>query len=345
VDAGDKGSAIGVLAAYRALDLKVGPQIAKAIPDDVGELWIVPDDRAGRYRASYDLVSAELDRFEELVAQATDALPSGADFVPPAGVFLAAAALPMLMSFFKSDVSIRGRDVTMSFNSVALDIAGHLKKRQHPPTVFIAGVSAAESGPLTEKADALETARDDLTKKLAEFRAAKVTEPSPDLAASSEKLASAKAILQAQAEKATPERLDELVGAVTEAARTTADLRQGVASDKALADAVQDVIDTADAFLEKLHTTDASGMTPLAIADTFGSIGDGHTLFIEASFAGGESVYEEVTARKDRGLHLGCVVVSHALMAPDGAIVSTGITTGGQAAATRVGEPEITWQA
>lgn len=347
VDSGDKGSPIGVLAAYRALDLKVSPQIAKAIPEDVSKLWIVPDDRASRYRATHALVAAELDRFEKGLKEATKALPSGTakPSLLPAGVFLAAAALPMLMSFFKSDVSIRGRDVTMSFSAVALDIAKHLKTRQHPPAVFIAGISSVESGPLTKRADALETARDVLARRLDEFRGAKVTEPSPDLAASTEMLASAKTILQAEADKASPKELDKLADAVTAAARTNAEERQVVASNKALADEVQDFIDTVDAFLEKLRTTDASGMTPLSTADTYEYIGGAHTLFLEASFAGGESVYEEVTARKDRGLHMGCVVVSHALMAPDGGIVSTDITTGGQAAATRVGEPEITWQA
>ena len=347
VDAGDKGSPIGVLAAYRALDLNVGPEIAGAIPDDVVKVWIVPDDRASRYQATHDLVSAELRRFARGVKEAAKALPSETTrrTLLPAAVLFAAQALPMLMSFFKSDVSIRGRDVTMSFNAVALDIAKHVKAGKNPPAVFIAGVSATESGPLTTKARSLEAARDVLARELDKFRGAKVTEPSPDLAASTETLASAKAILQAEAEKATPKGLEKLARNVTDAARKNAEQRQGAASDKALADAVQDIIDTVDAFLEKLRTTDASGMTPLSIADTYESIGDAHTLFLEASFAGGESVYEEVTARKDRGLHLGCVVVSHALIAPDGTIVSTGITTGERAATTRVGEPKITWQA
>jgi hypothetical protein len=362
----DKGSPIGALAAYRSIN-QVATRIAEAVPGDVDEVWLVPDERASRYRAIEQIVTSRLERFEAALTEARKLIeePSqpGDDkadrridirtirtiaplgVVATAGLSLAASALPALMSFFKTDTTVRGRDVALSFLPVAARVAAELRSAQGAQRrVVIGGASTPATGELANKLSSLEEQRDDSARQLASYRVKHTDEAGPGLAGATDRLAALKSQLDAEAKKDAPMGLDSLVTKIEEASRKVASQRRRRASHVGAANVVAEVIDAIDAFLAQVLTADASGLTPLATAEASAALRNSHILVLDPSFAGGESVYEQVQTKRDRGLHMGALVVSYVLAAPDGVVVASGVETAHQAALTEMGSPDISWE-
>ncbi|MGH2687481.1 MAG: hypothetical protein ACRDKW_01535 [Actinomycetota bacterium] len=121
LEAPPQPSPIRVLAAYRALDA-VAVTIAACVPPGAGQTWIVPDDRAAGHRALHALLRSQLDRFERSVADA-EALLEGSpqerrldifgDTIGGMALPAALASIPAVLSLFKTDVTVRNRDVTI----------------------------------------------------------------------------------------------------------------------------------------------------------------------------------------------------------------------------------------
>jgi hypothetical protein len=350
LDAPTTGSPIGVLAAYRAID-SISQSIVKAIPSDIKRLWIVPDDRVVRYRSVYRLVTSQLERCEtaiqeagKLIAEPSDKHRDFAPLVPVlAGLSVAASALPALMSFFKSDITVRTRDVTVTFTSLAASVAGSLlSKAIERPKVTIAGVSSPLADEIEDDVVRLATKRDDLARNLSDYRAKHVDEPGADLAAATERLATLKTVFEAEAKKDASKITDDLPKRIEEAARDLATKRQNLARHVAAADLVDQVIEVIDGFLNQSRTADASGLTPLTVAAVYAANSKAYVLVLEPSFAGGETQWEAKTG-KDRALHLGALVVSYVLADEQGDVVASGAETAHGAASTVVGEPRIDW--
>jgi hypothetical protein len=363
----DEGSPLGAAAAYRALD-DVAVVVERAVPDHARALWLVPDDRASKHRAAHEVLTAQLDRFETALTTAEQLLqdpsaqqdsaptppstrptdqprtppvsPSG---LPLVGIALAASALPALMSFFQTDTTVRNRDVVVTFSAVAAAVAKKLKGSGRKVT--IAGTSASHSEELVTRLRAAEQKRDELERNLIAYRATHIDEPNPELAAATARVSALTAIIEGAAAKADLDKLDPVADRLETATKAVAEKRVALARDTATAETVEHVLEATTAFLTQAQTPDASGLTPLAAASLYAENEDAYVLQLEPSFAGGESVYEELTGRKDRGLHLGAVAVTYLLLDSTGELVASGLARGERAARTTLGESKIEWEA
>ena len=353
LNAPDKASPVGALAAYRALS-RIGRTVATAVPHEVTALWIVPDDLPARARGAYELISAELTRFEASLARASallDAAPTGTPGDRSPGLSAAtavpaivAAALPSVAALFKTETTVRGRDVAIGFLPLAATVAQKVRdaRASGPPRISVAGFGVVPASGLVARLAAVEESRDRLAERLASFRATAVDEPTPDLAAASQRLAGLRTALEAEAKKATPE-LAQLLADLEQAARNQATLRTELATKVADAEVAEAVLEAVDAFLTSTSTPGASGsQPPLAMAAAYDAHQDAHVLVLDPSFAGAESVYEEKVG-KDRGLHLGVVAATYLLLAPDGTLVASGTVDAGDAARTVMGKSDIVW--
>ena len=347
LDAGDNASPLGVVAAYRSL-WPVAANIANAIPQDATRVWIVPTDVVTRHHAVHEAVMSSLSR-------ATNELATARSLLAPAdnsrrgfvGVLALAAsfsasALPSLASLMRTETTIRSRDVTMTFTAVAAAVANELLART-ALIVTVDGVPAPSSPDLTAKVRALETERDELAKTLVAYRADGIDEPPPTLAAAAERLSVLKLLAAEVVKGKSASEVEPVIVLVEKAATAASNERASVAERAGRAAFVNKVLENVTAVLNGLTSADPKGVTPLQVASTYAENVTAHVLLLEPSYAGAESTYESVPARKDRGIHFGAVVVTYLLTDNEANLVGAGTVEGHALANTVVGGNSVDW--
>lgn len=346
LDTGDAGSPVGVAAAYRALE-EVAAEIAKAVPRDATSVWIVPSDVVTPAKAVFHAVDATLERLESELATAQQVLtpPKALLPLPLVALSLASSMVKPIASLLATDTKIRALNVTMPFVAVAASVARALNNRngngQEQVRILVAGAPAPISSALDDRLRAVERTRDDLATKLAVYRRTQVDQPSARLVVSETKLEAVKQLVAECAKDKDPEKarldlLDEPAAAVAEARAT-------IAAAAAIVTQVSAVVDDVTTVLAALTTAQAAGASPIHIASLYDAGKEAHVLVLHPTFAGAESIYEDVKMQKDRGLHFGTAIVSFVLTHKDGTLVAAGNVADSVAATTTIGKTEITW--
>ncbi len=287
LDAGEGGSPVGVLAAYRALD-GAARQIVQIVDNlkDVKSIWVVPHSLIGKYEAIHGLVDRQLERLAVSLEEASKVLlppdtepkPKPAAFPAALLLSLAASALPTVMHFMKSDIILRHHDVAIPFATLASVLGGQLSKPSR--SVFISGVSRTVDSELHTRADTIAKAREELRRKLLMYRA-QMEVGYPDRATANEKLTALKTILDGQASKDAPGDFEQMVGKIVLAAGEAGNLTRDLAQMEARVSFVEETIDAVDQVLGQMTTTNDDGLTALSIAANYAAHASGHILIVD----------------------------------------------------------------
>jgi hypothetical protein len=361
LDAGEKGSPIAVLAAHRALD-GAAMEIAQKLPKDLSQLWIVTDDRAERFRACYVQLIAQFERVKTALNEALASLgagkiktekpretepakagtvqpPTGAEAILPLSALsgiatVALSALPTIMSLFKKDITIRPRDVSISPEALIAAVTRNMLSNR--PDLTIVGRTEPAEGGFVSEFETLIKCRDMLALKLAEFRSRHAESADLELAVADERLAALKVQLSALTkDNALGDKINDLIDAIAAAASRKAEIRARRAGPEAAIRAAEQTLAVVDDFIARVQTADGSGRTPLGAANAYAAWSSASVLFLESSFAGGESQYEKKIG-KDHVLNGGAAIVIFTLFSDKGEVRQSGICT-----ATCIGDNEV----
>jgi hypothetical protein len=343
LDPGNRASPIGTVGAYGSLDA-IASRIASVVPQGA-KVRISSTDVVTRERAVNAAVSSTLSHIETDLASAENLLVPTRGVLPVgalAAMSFAAAAVPLLGSLMRSNVSVRSSDITISFRSAAAAIARELLKRSNG-TIVLDGAPLPASGALLAKAHELQRKRDALALAVAKYRVEHVDEPSPDVAATAERLAAIKAFSSELAKKKEQaSEMEDVIALVENAARTASEKRRLFAEHAGRVSMVTKVVDDVSAALNALMTANTSGLSAIDVAEAYEANKDAHVLLLEAAYAGAESIYEEKVG-KDRGLHVGAAVVSYVLLDPTSSVVGAGNVSAQLAAKNKLGSTDIEW--
>lgn len=321
LDVPEKASPIGVLASYRALDT-IASNIVDALPTGMQRVWIVPDDSLERYRSTHQVVLSQLTRAKASLKAGSELLdasrpPQGATLEAlgaAAAISVAASALPTVMSLFRTNTTIRNEETTVPFMAVAAAVAQRILsiEGRDIPHVTMSLISPPMAQELLDLAGKIENDRDDLRRRVVEYRATYLDEQNPALAAHTERIAALKKLLDGDG--TTEQRADNIVKAISEAASNIASERMNRATSASSAKIIDEIIEFVDALLTQLRSVNSTGSTMLGEAAVYGANANSHILLLQSPYAGSESVYEEVSMKRDRGLHMGVIMVSYVPM-------------------------------
>jgi cytochrome c551/c552 len=349
VDAGSAASPIGVAASYRSLD-GIASDLARRVPSAVNKIWVVPSDVVTRYRAVHDVVTSALERSNRELRDASALLDEPADaevraaltFIPALGLAAAFAgsALPVISSLLRRNTTVRSQDLTMSFTAVAAAVAERLRDGRQ---VTVHGVPGPAPSSLSQQVRDLEQARDELAKKLVEYRANHVDEQNANVAVTAEQVASYRLLVAECAKEKDLQKLEPALHELEKAAKAASEAREDVSDRTARVSHADKVVEEVSAVLASIRTADTTGVTPIEIAAVYEANKDSAVLLLDASYAGAESVYEEIPMKKDRALHHGTAVVSFFLIGGDGTLTDSGAIHASAAANTTVGKADIEW--
>ena len=364
LDVPDSASPLGALAAHRALTTPANEIAEAVLAAGVHSLRIVADDSWRRAREAHETVKAQLARFSDLLSSAEKELrvdapqdrdrahrpmssepePEPRSLTAAAAVQIGLAAAPAVLSLFQTDRSVRNGSVSLSYHAAAAAVIAELLGRGFDSTsLIVAGVSATWDPEIHAEILGLEKRRDAVSLSVSQRKVAADAED-PDVAKATARLASYRTVLDATLKSAVAD-LDPLtvLSRIDEAAESVARHRDRLARESQMLDTVTQILDAVDELLVQLRTPDPTGATPLSLAAAHTAGLDSHVLVLQPSFAGSESLYEDVKFGKDKALHLGSVVVTWFLLSADGTIVRSGVSDGYRAAATKLGETRVDW--
>jgi hypothetical protein len=307
---------------------------------DADEELATADDRAGDLPAEPDL-SGLMDVLHLKGVSAAFAVGPAVVAAAPvvaAGVTALAGLASTALQALRTNVTVRPVAFTLSDTAVAAAVARSLQ--QIDGKVTILGTGPIPANDVTRGLDELLELRDQLEDRLRTFRLTALTSEAGRLARDTARLELLRAELDSQLgkDRGPNAALRETVEAlVDDVARVQALLDEQRAS----AARAEAVLETTDAFLAAALQPDATGLSPAAAAalfhDACGADGGLHVLFVQASAAGGESVYEERWGG-DKALHMGGMAVTWMLTAPDGTLRSSGVLTDVGFASSEVGK-------
>lgn len=346
LDAGDKSSPYGVVAAYRALG-PIADEIVKKVPNTVSAVWIVPSDVVSRHRAVHEAVTATLNRIKREVDEAKKMIAPPDEtrmLLAPMALTFAASAIPAVASLMRTNTTIRSQPVTMTFSAVAAEVADSLRTRPGgSATVSIYGTPAPAADDLIACVRELEKARDDLALDLVQYRANGVSEPPPEVAETAERLAATKLFAAERAKDAKPDAFEAVLTLVEKAARAASKEREALARRVGVSSYVDKVLADVTAALAAILTADAQGITPLQMAGAYKANQDSHVLVLESSYTGAESIYEDNAVRTDKGVHFGASVVTYFLLDGDTKMLDSGVVYNVAVGNTKVGHTKVVW--
>lgn len=346
LDTGDKGSPVGAAAAYRALD-KIAGELAKALPDDATSVWIVPSDIVTPAKAMFEAVDATLKRLESELTAAKQVLspPKGILPLPVVALSLASSMVGPIASLLATDTKVRASDVMIPFVAIAAAVAKALNDKEDKNekiNVIVSGAPTPIGSALIERLRAMESARDELARDLALYRRAQVDEPSARLVISESKLEAVKLLVAECAKEKDPDKAH--LHLLDEPAVAVADARATIAEASATVSQVSAVIADVTAVAAALTAAPAGGASPIHVASLYDAAKEAHVLLLNPTYAGAESIYEDVKMQKDRGLHVGTAIASFVLTDREGRLVQAGNIAESVAATTTVGKTEINWR-
>jgi len=354
LDAGDKASPYGVVAAYRALS-PIADAIVGKVPQTATGVWIVPSDIVSRHRAVNEAVTATLGRIERELADAKamiapppeHRLPSeGARLMMlgPMVLTLAASAIPAVASLMRTNTTIRSQPVTMTFSAVAAEVADSLRTRLGSSAALsIYGAPAPVAVDLFTRVREAEDARDDLALALVDYRANGVSEPPAELAATAERLAAVKLFAAERAKGTDQPAFEKALTLVEDAARAASDAREAFARRVGVCSYVDKVLADVTTALAAMLAPDAQGVTPVQMAGVYEANRDSHVLVLESSYTGAESVYDDNALRSDKGSHFGSTVVTYFLLDGASRLLDSGVVYDVVVGNTTVGHRNVEW--
>ena len=353
LDAGDKASPYGVVAAYRALS-PIAETIVGKMPAEATGVWIVPNDVVSRHRAVNEAVTAILERIQREISAAEEMLApppkdgAGADVraltMLPVALSFAASAIPAVASLMRTNTIIRSQPVTVAFSALAAEVADALRARLGGSVVVsIHGAPAPVAADLIGRVREAEAARDALALALVRYRAEGIGEPPPEVAATAERLAALKLLAAECAKEKNHKEFDAVLSLVEDAARAASHERESLARRVGVSSYVDKVLSDASTALAGLLAADAQGITPLQMAAVYEANRDSHVLILESSYAGAESIYEEIPLRADRGVHLGSTVATYFLLDSTSRMLDSGVVYDVVAGNTKVGHSRLEW--
>lgn len=349
---------IATVAAYRALSA-IGKRIAAELSKSTeGETWIVPD---GDYRTvidTHDALVSQVGRLSKLADQAVREVSAGAvdrvrAFGVMAGISLAVAAAPLLISLFTKTRTILAKDVSLEFTAAAaavVEAVGKVSDDQGGATstavatrsVHVLGISRPDSAALQPLIKALQEKRDRLEKALVRARGASgVT--SVELKESA-KAEAWKGVLLEQSKKepmsdsitVTIDKIVDAVGAANDA--RTASMRQAEVVKSA-----ESLLQTIDHLLQEVDG--ASGSALVALSAAGAALTSANVLVLQPTYAGAEAVYEDVKLGRDKALYLGSSVVTWFLLDKGARPLRAAVEYADKSASMRIGDPDVTWAA
>jgi hypothetical protein len=374
VTPGEKGSPVAVLLGYGTVSAvcdKIAASIIDAGIKKEATVLIVDDLAVATQDGLYVQVSMNLARLLQAAKSLQDRLdppPSlpgdasvegkpvegeplaqveTADAVAIAGAVM--SAVPGLLSLFRTNYSIKGRDFDIAFAPVAAAMARSLHSLG--PAVFVRDLRPVPVGGVIAQAMKLQEARDDVEARRIWRRISRVDHPTPDLEVQRERLTSLRKqrdqLLTGQGDKTAEHQqllkeIQELVAEI-EAIR----VRRDAAAYEV--EAAGGLVQAIDAFLSSLLVTPTGQKYPPLVAAALheglhisgdDAIHYDYILFVEATFAGGESVYEERWGR-DRAAHLGGSAVAYLLVDNSGRVVTSGVSSRLGAATHKLGETTV----
>lgn len=361
LDVGASGSSLPELIAYRHLDEAAGGLVDKLRNDHKVQgrriLIISELDQTARC-ASHDALMQRATLLTGRLEEARTALPSGPrsegtgstkqDSSPArvtvsvaAGLAVLVGAVPTIARLLRTDTTIRPASFSVADTAVVAAVARVL--RQQGAHVEVPGMRAVPENAVIEQMKRLAVLREDVADGLRRFRI-EVLQGGPGgrLERLSARLASRRKALDGLlddrgADDDSGRRLQEEVDELQD---SVSGLRPVVEAHQATAATADALLEATDQFLATAYTTDAAGYSPVmsaALAHETCS-GDGLALYVKASAAGGESVYEDRIGA-DKALHVGGFAITWMLTDCDGEVLSSGVHTHASSVNTTLGKP------
>jgi len=240
---------------------------------------------------------------------------AGASLVAPvatAAIGAAVGVLPSVLQALRTNVSIRPVAFEVQDIAVAASVGRSIGQLEAKIKVF--GMTAVPTNAATEKLDQLQELRDEVADA---FRAFRITALEGglggQLARELARLALVQKEFDARLEDGNESARTELRKAILLLQESISRLQPKVDAERATAANAQALVEAVDSYLVAAYKTDESGMSPAALAalvhDACESDGNMNVLYLKASAAGGESVYEERWGR-DKALHVGGIAVT-----------------------------------
>lgn len=252
---------------------------------------------------------------------------------------MATGAISTLVQALRTNVTVRPVSFDVADIAVVAEVAGALQ--QNGAKVHVLGMTALPRNDVLEKVDDAISLRGELDDALRQFRQTKLEGGDlVELARESARLELLHKEFAARLDNPDKPTAD-LRAAIELVQRRVAELQPKVDEAKALAARSEALLAAVDEYLLGVLKPDASGTSPAAVAavihDACASDGNLDVLYVQASAAGGESIYEE-RWRADKALHIGGVAVTWLLSAAGGELVSGGVQTGVSSVKSEVGQ-------
>lgn len=349
LDAGDNPSPLGVVNAYRSLG-GVADQIARTVPSDATRVWIIHTDVVTKARMIHQATTSSLAAVDADLGVASQLLsangPNAKALPLPllAATGVASSLLSLVTSALSSNTTVRSKEVSLTFFAVSAAVAKSLTARAGGPAVLIEGLPAPTETEIGARVADLQEKSKVLRRQLDDLAARYDDESDTILSKEAERLAALKLLVGEVVKLQDLAKLTPVLAGVEEAAGAAAKSRRELARRASVLSSITRILDDADALLSALGVPDANGMTAVQISGVYEANQGAMILALEPSFAGAESVYEELKGRKDRGTHSGTTVVSYVLLNPDLSVAAGGSAFGYAAAISRTGEHAVAWE-
>lgn len=355
LDAGDAGSVVAAVEAFAVLK-DASTDIASAIHDDLENpdppptVLLVKSLDVATGHGVYRAVDAQLAQLEQIVERASRLLPEaepsilaeqrkstgleGANFRLAGPVIastvagVAAGALPLLLAAFKTDVTIRNREVQVQQGATFAALARALN--HHGYSVQLEAMRGPQDqNPLIARVNALATRRMKLVEQQLTVQINIVEGPAAiDLAQATERLKARREELSKATTEAARRRLRRQIetasGQVTEALGIVNAASYQVAIAK-------EAIQAIDTFLAQLFSASETQSAPIVTAAVHQELSaeeNLYLLFAETVQTGGETILKtRWRTGLEKAHHIGGVSVAWVLSNRAGEIASSGLQT------------------
>ena len=281
-------------------------------------------------RSQLELFRAKVDALVKALSPPTDQV----QLLPAASVAVGAAvsALPGLLSLFKRDVTVLGREFKIGASAVAASMVRSLA-RNDGWRCYLHGFRPVPHAGVLESVKGLQERRDTLGELRLRHQITEVDAVAPELASKRARLTLRQSDRDALArEKADTTEIDRELDRLT-ADLATLQARQDEA--RIVVGAAGTLIEAVDTFLTSLSVTPSGAKYPPIVgaalleglhSDEQSSPHYDYVLFVDVAFAGGESMYEQKVGT-DRVAHLAGCVVAYLVTDRSGVVVASGTRT------------------
>jgi Spy/CpxP family protein refolding chaperone len=355
LDAGDKASPLSQILAYGELD-DAAHRVVERIGIDLdspglegSRVLLVRSLDLEADHAAYTTLMSHRKLLTDAIAEATQQMgePGGAKtfgaFPIVGAITLAMGALPTILSLFRHNSTIRGRDFTLSAHAVAAATAAKLRAAR--AGVVVAGFTTVPDNQVFKDLNALQKQRDELADLQSRWRLEEAEPRGIELEAQTALLADARGKRLEALAASPPRDTGPIDHEITTIETEIAKLNSRVAVAKLNIDIAQRLLEVVDAFVTAVYATPKSGLAPVAAAAAMHEFFTGdegrYVLFVEAAFGGGESQYDERRG-KDTAEHVGGVTLSYLLTDRSGLIRSAGVSGRLAFASQKVGDAGLT---